>query len=92
METGDKGWIIEGEDIIGVTIEDVAVWVEIDALYYTRIRWDTDRNKVAVVRPYQVLASEEEVETEVRRKIANLKRNMMLFKVARDKERLEAGS
>lgn len=89
METGDKGWIIEGEDIIGVTVKGV---VKIDALCYTRVQWDTDRNKITIVRPYQVLTSEEEVETEVRRKIANLKRNMMLFKVARDNERLEAGS
>jgi hypothetical protein len=33
VQTGDTGWIIEVEDIIGVTVEDV---VEIDNLYYTR--------------------------------------------------------
>lgn len=87
VETGDKGWIIEVEDIIGVTVEDVA---EVDNLYYVRVRWDTDRNKVTLVRPYEVLQSEDEVETEVRRKIANLKRNMMLFKVARERARLDA--
>lgn len=85
VQTGDKGWIIEVEDIIRVTVEDV---IEVDNLYYTRVRWDTDRNKVIAVRPYEVFTSTEEVETEVRRKIANLKRNMMLFKVAKEREKL----
>lgn len=85
VQTGDTGWIIEVEDIIGVTVEDV---VEIDNLYYIRVRWDTDRNKVIAVRPYEVFTSTGEVETEVRRKIANLKRNMMLFKVAKEREKL----
>lgn len=84
-----KGWIIEQGEIVGVTVEDIA---EIDLLYYAQVRWDTDRNKVTSVRPYKVLISEEEVETEIRQQISTLKRNMAAFKSERDRERLEAGS